>query len=138
MNKKRDGKPKKPKLESLEVERLRTEPRPHQPWPSGEGIERYQHSADFGHTQIFFKCQGCGLEFMLMTWRNAREIPEAFGVASPVGPAEKITCPECSQRTAYCIGWAEVDGAISTYVNRQVRKARNRLVDRNPDGAQDD
>ena len=91
-----------------------------------------QHSADFGHTQVFFKCQGCGLEFMLMTWRNAKEIPEAFGIASPIGSAEKITCAECSQKSVFCMGWAEEDGAISTYVNRRVRDARRRLVEQDP------
>lgn len=135
MGKKPDEKPKRPKRESLPVGRLRSEPRPHQPWPGGESLERHQQSADFGHTQIFLKCQGCGLEFMLMTWRNAREIPEAFGIASPIGPAEKITCPECSQRSVFCLGWALEDGAISSYVHRRVRKARKRLVDPNPGDA---
>lgn len=137
MGKKPDEKRKRPKRESLPADRLRSEPRPHQPWPGEEGAERHQQSADFGHTQIFFKCQGCGLEFMLMTWRDAREIPEAFGIASPIGPAERIICPECGQQSVYCIGSAEVDGAISTYVNRRVRKARERQV--NPDsGASED
>lgn len=136
MGKKPDDKPKKqkrPTLKSVPLDQLRAEPRPLQPWQGKESTERFQHSADFGHTQIFFKCQGCGLEFMLMTWRNSQEIPQAFGITSPIGPAQKITCPECGENSVFCMGWAEQEGAISTYVHQRVRHARRRLVDPHPE-----
>ncbi len=80
---------------------------------------------------MLLKCQACGLEFIILTWRSGAELAAAFGIyggIEPVKPrkefkaadgktykapfplkaaivpiAEQVTCPECGERGRACM-----------------------------------
>lgn len=60
--------------------------RPKAPWTKEESAELFQKSQVDGHRKVILKCEACGLEFAVFTWRNGSN--EELGSHFPC-------CPEC-------------------------------------------
>ena len=83
-----------------DLKNLKSVIRPRKPWSEEEDRRRWKKSCETGHLQLFFKCQVCSLEFVLLTLRTDVEAMEAYQPSHGQhgGFCAKITCPECGRK----------------------------------------
>ena len=105
-------------LEMYQNGEIRLPERAFQPWSDDETYRRFGEGR---HKQIVFKCQACGLEFVILTLRTDAEINSDYLKGSPM--AKGVTCPEC--RTAgesLLLGSRDYAKAIYEFVGEILRQ----------------
>ena len=54
----------------VQIDKLIPTERPKAPWNQEEGHKLWEKSEHDGHRRLVLKCQPCGLEYAVFTWRN--------------------------------------------------------------------
>ncbi len=88
---------------------------PAQPWSKEETHRRFEDSDIHGHLQLWFKCQNCGLEYIIPTLRSYLEAIEQYQPSHGVcgGLAARVTCPECGKTgMSFLYGGRHQEGTI--------------------------
>lgn len=75
--------------QDIPINEMTTPERPKAPWSKDEGVKLFEKSESEGHRKLTLKCQQCGLEYSVMTWRDE--------------PVQKLSsrflyCPECGSK----------------------------------------
>jgi len=84
----------------FKAEELFLAPRPGCSFGDAEQVfEHFQQSLKHGHGVAGFKCSHCSLEFILLTWKQEKQITD-------------VVCPECGQKTAVFLGYKRHPGPI--------------------------
>ena len=80
--------------QDVPLNKIKTPERSKAPWSQEEGHELWKKSEHDGHRKLLLKCQECGLEYAIFTFRNEK--------------AEKLAshfqhCPECGSKGSSAI-----------------------------------
>lgn len=88
-------------IRKIPADQIDFQARPKSPWTKEQGLELWKKSESDGHRKLVLKCQPCGLEFAVFTWRNEPE--DKLATHFPY-------CPECGSKGA--IGLIRLDHEI--------------------------